>query len=329
MPWRRYFPTLTNSKAKLDFLKGRGAFVFSDPGGAKPVLAFAAVNRNRLSDCLIISDRTYGFFNDFSLAVTAATDVKQQLLEFHPDFLLTGTSYTSEIERKALHAAREANIYSASYLDHTTNVQKRFEFKGEELRPSLIITPGKKVTSAAMAAGFHPDNISESGNPYLEFLAVQLPSISRSDLLAHAGVTLGDRKLVVYGPDPLSNLNGISEYGFDEVSATQLLDSIAGELSAEFLFVLNPHPNQDANKLAGADIRHIQILPAGLDVHALLYQADIVIGFFSNLLKEARAMGKSVIRFMPTATKADPYNDENIGTVTNELTLKEALLSCN
>ena len=85
----------------LPKLVGRGLFVFSDPGGAKPILSYATLN-DSLSDVLIISDRKYSFFNDFQISVNFYNNdsIAEIIDKFKPSFIFTGTSYTSKIEIK-------------------------------------------------------------------------------------------------------------------------------------------------------------------------------------------------------------------------------------
>ena len=51
----------------INNLKGKGIFVFSDPGGAKPIMAL--IKLNRLKNYKVFSDREYSFFKDFNLKV--------------------------------------------------------------------------------------------------------------------------------------------------------------------------------------------------------------------------------------------------------------------
>ena len=53
---------------EINYLKNnRGLFIFSDPGGAKPLLAF--IENHKLKDYKVISDRVYDFFLDFGINV--------------------------------------------------------------------------------------------------------------------------------------------------------------------------------------------------------------------------------------------------------------------
>ena len=55
----------------MNELKGKGLFVFSDPAGAKAVLALVYLLKrdNIITDFKVISDRKYSFFEDFEIEV--------------------------------------------------------------------------------------------------------------------------------------------------------------------------------------------------------------------------------------------------------------------
>ena len=89
--------------------KGKGLFVFSDPGGAKPILALLTIIKKNLDDFIIISDRKYDFYNEFELNVQLP-DIASDFENFKPDFLFTGTSYTSKLELKYIERSNKINI---------------------------------------------------------------------------------------------------------------------------------------------------------------------------------------------------------------------------
>jgi hypothetical protein len=90
-------------------LKGRALFVFSDPGGAKPILTLVDENIGTLTAVKVVSNRTYPFYNDF-LTNVDTPDLISNIYDFKPDFIFTGTSYTSDIEIKYIKAAKENGI---------------------------------------------------------------------------------------------------------------------------------------------------------------------------------------------------------------------------
>ena len=50
----------------INIVKGKGLFIFSDPGGAKPVLSF--IYNKKIKNYKIISDRKYNFFASRNLS---------------------------------------------------------------------------------------------------------------------------------------------------------------------------------------------------------------------------------------------------------------------
>ena len=100
----------------------RGLFVFSDPGGAKPLMSL--IENYGLVNYKIYSDRIYDFFLDFDVLVHNigdSDDIERIIINFNPDYVFTGTSYTSDLELKFVKKANELNIKTYSYIDHYTN----------------------------------------------------------------------------------------------------------------------------------------------------------------------------------------------------------------
>ncbi len=116
----------------LPKLAGRGLFVFSDPGGAKPILSYALLN-SELNEMLLLSDRKYSFFQDFPLTIIAYRNesIRDIIENFRPDFVFTGTSYTSQIEIKFIKTAKEVGINTFSFVDHYTSFLERFRLNGK------------------------------------------------------------------------------------------------------------------------------------------------------------------------------------------------------
>ncbi len=74
----------------LSAFKGDGFFVFSDPGGAKAVLALVDSLRVQLTTYKIISDREYNFYHDFSVIVNRPHLLPvEELKLFSPSFVFT------------------------------------------------------------------------------------------------------------------------------------------------------------------------------------------------------------------------------------------------
>lgn len=294
----------------------RGLFVFSDPGGAKPILALAESLRDKLKSYLIISDRSYSFFKDFDVKVAQAHGTPSETIkEFDPDFIFTGTSYTSSIGHEYIKAAKLHSISVYTYVDHWTNIRERFDQNGIELLPDLILLVDEKAKKMAIDAGLPEALLFVSGNPYHDFLRKWQPHVSRPEFYELLDLQDEKKKIILYAPDPLSNVNGQALYGFDEVSATEKLVNSIRAVCHENYFLLNPHPNQKVERLQEGKDSCLRIVPADTDVNTLIYYSAIVIGYFSNLLVEATIMHKPVLRFFIKRGLPDPMEGMMIGEV--------------
>ncbi len=299
----------------LPKLAGRGLFVFSDPGGAKPILSYALLN-SELNEMLLLSDRKYSFFQDFPLTIIAYRNesIRDIIENFRPDFVFTGTSYTSQIEIKFIKTAKEVGINTFSFVDHYTSFLERFRLNGKLEFPDNICVIDKLAENIAIEKGLANRTII-TGNYYHEYLKKWKPAISKKKFLQNIGINANEKKICVYGPDPLSNKPKEKSTDFDEIDATRVLSKVAYQLRETHLFILNPHPNQDVKKIINECGDHLILILKPLDVNSLIFFADVVIGFFSNFLIEANVLQKPVLRFFLNKEMNDPLRQLNVGKV--------------
>src|SRR5215471_14868261 len=105
------------SSSVFEKLQRRGLFVFSDPAGAKAVLALAKQKEPFLDDYKLISDREYMFVKEFKLRVPVTKERAEELIHsFKPSFVFTSTSYTSKLELNYLRAAKQAGVMRYSFV---------------------------------------------------------------------------------------------------------------------------------------------------------------------------------------------------------------------
>lgn len=308
-------------------LNGKGLFVFSDPGGAKPVLALAESLQEKLNWYKIISNRQYNFYSNFSVQVQeSVTSAIEELKISNPDFLLTGTSYTSSIELEFIKAARNLSIPSYAFVDHWTSIRDRFSLAGEEILPDKILVIDEQAKQIAVEQGLEEKRLLVFGNPYHRFLEKWTPAISKDFFLRSLRLEDSAKKIILYAPDPLSNVNGINTFGFDEVTATAALkEAVNHRLDKEYKFVCNPHPNQKIELLKPFEDQSMIITPAGTDLNSLIFYADAVVGFFSNILLEAQVMKKPVLRFFISKEMKDPFENMEVGKIVYPATIVQEL----
>jgi hypothetical protein len=319
---------LMNSAVRIPELKGRGLFVFSDPGGAKPMLALA----ERHPEPTVLSDRLHTFYDSFNVDVEICDkNIDGIISKYNPDFIVTGTSYRSTLEKQVHRIAAREGIPCFAFVDHWTSFRVRFEqADGSLLFPDQVWVVDERAKTLAIKAGIPEQQVVITGNPYYDWLGRWKPNISKETFLDQAGLSSSNERLLLFAPDPLSNIDGKQIYGFDEIEVTDQIDKLfSSNQINNWIVLFNAHPNQNAEVLKNVLQRcsNIYVLPDSIDTNTALYYSDAVMGFFSNILIEASLLGKSVLRYLPSEFENDPFAALQIGTRTNQTQLPEHLQS--
>lgn len=308
-----------NCRVKTPNFKGKGLLVYSDPGGAKNIISLARKLKEKNKLICMITDREYNIFDEFNYEIIKFNGCpKYYFQKYKPNFLLTGTSYTSNIEIEFIKESFNQGIPSYAYIDHWTNIRGRFSYNnGREVLPNYVLVIDKIAKQKAISEGLNAKSIQIVGQPYLEYLSKWKPKLSRKDFLLSLGLSSLSSKVVVYAPDPLSNINGKNVYGFDEYQATNQLIELFKNFP-EVILLIKPHPNQSVDLFNAFDrLKKNVLLLTEIDNKHLIYYSDLVIGFFSNFLLEAGAMKKKILRFHPVPIIDDPLKHIKLGIIVN------------
>lgn len=299
-----------------------GLFVFSDPGAAKGVLSQALKMKNNLKNIYVLSDRSHSFYKEFGFDVIVLDKLENYHIDnLELDFIFTGTSYTSKLELSFIKYAKKKGIKTFSFVDHWTAIKNRFKYNDYYIFPDYIFLIDQRAKEIAIQEGLLEKDIVIWGNPYYEYLKNWIPSISKNQLFKNLGLK-ENKKLVVFAPDPISNINGKGIYSFDEFDAINELNKMLVSNNFDFNFILKLHPNQNKEILNYIYNKNIIIANSEIDSNLLIYYSDIVIGFFSNFLIEANIMNKRVIRYHLKSLDNDPLYELNIGKIYNSLELE-------
>jgi len=301
----------------------RRLIVFSDPGGAKPCLALA--NKWLLNhDILVCSDREFSFFECFRMKVIKClTDHADTVIkEFAPDSIYTGTSYSSDLELAFIAKGRERGIPTSAFVDHYTQFRSRFVLGDDLIFPDEINVLDEKAYKLAVGAGLPQDRIHITGNPYHDYLRRWTTSVSRSDLWIKLGFVDSPGPVLLFTPDPLSNVGGIDKFGSDErLILRYLMDSLE-EIGVPVQLVIKAHPNQNIEYLGSElDNRNkkngIRCFIVGPEIDSalneLIVRSDLVIGMFSSLIVEAEILGIPTLRLLCGLSIEDPLNGIAMG----------------
>lgn len=304
----------------------RRLIVFSDPGGAKPCLSLAKKWRES-DEILVCSDRQYAFFETFGIPVRQCRgeDATAIFDEFRPDSLFTGTSYTSRIEMDFVRGAANRGIPSASFVDHYTGFDVRFESGEERILPDEIHVLDDKAAALAYEAGLPEGRIRITGNPHHEFLRSWQSQLSKEEVFQQLCIPVSDFKTILFAPDPLSNAGGAEKFGTDEVAILALFLEALGEIGKPIQLLIKAHPNQSMDYLKTG----LKNLPRNVELHLvpsekdallndLIQHADLVAGVFSSLLIEAELLGAKTFRILGGITIPDPLAGQSAGAVLTE-----------
>ena len=294
-----------------------GLFVFSDPGGAKPILAFIYLKKIS-STSIVYTDREYDFFNDYpGIKIIKYTNQNiEELIETHsPSFVFTGTSYTSKIELLFLLAAKKKKIKTLSYIDYYSNHIERFQLEDKIILPNTICFPNLKIAEVSKNTFNDIEKIIFPNYHHI-FLERWKPKLSKTQFRSKFGIDCR-KKILLFAPDPISNIGGVKKYGIDEVSTWNLLIKKLELLDKNnFIVIIKLHPNQNLSYFISNALKSetVQTFYSNeLDTNTLIYFSDIIIGIFSNLLVESMVMKKTVIRSLINFTGVDPFINDNIG----------------
>ena len=300
-------------------LIGKGLYVFSDPGGAKPCLSYILLNN--ISNYIVISDREYTFYADFNINVIITQEIEKYIFDFKPDYIFSATSYTSNIEKIAIKAAKLEKIPCITYIDHSTNIIDRFKINSELCLPTTILVSDSVTKNEVENLNlFNSCNVIKITNPYHIFLANWKPAINKESFLAQINI-ITQKKIILIAFDPLSNINGLQKYGFDEVSGIKEINYLIESENINYTFIFKPHPNQNIDLIKNILSEKIYLVSPDIDTNHLIYFSDIVIGFFSNILLEANIFNKKIIRYQPNGFKNDPFQNKEFGNIANIKTL--------
>jgi hypothetical protein len=285
-----------------DFIRNKNVlFAFGDPGGAKQVLSFATKYRNLFNSVVAVSDRIHPFYQDFDVNVEdfKSKTPQEWLSSTKVDLLVTGTSVPLSLEIILVSEASKHGVASMSFIDHWTNMAKRFRVADSLVLPDWICVIDDRARMLAIENELPAEKIWVTGNPYYEFLAAWKPKINHDDFLMDMGIPR-DAKYVLYAPEPLSSFGLEKKYGFTELEGIHLIYEAMGRLLGDTIYIIiKGHSNQKheifLDYVAKQEVDHVLYFQT-LDINTCSYYAECVFGFFSNSLVEAKILGRKVIR---------------------------------
>ncbi len=219
------------------------------------------------------------------------------------DWVLTGTSWKSDLEYNAIRYARENKKKSVSFLDHWVNYKQRFTRLGVLSLPDEIWVGDEQALSIARAE-LPSATVCLKSNPYFESLESELSEI-------RAGNTFEVEPYVLYVCSPVREHAFIdygdeNYWGYTEEDAIRYFMENLSALKAEHQhIVFRPHPSESAGKYDWLIKEYGTQVEIGGDKPLLeeIVVADFIIGCNSMAMVVGLLAGKRVINGLPPCRK--------------------------
>ena len=223
------------------------------------------------------------------------------------DWLLSGTSFLSDLEWRALALAREAGKRSVVVLDHWVNYRQRFIRHNQWHWPDEIWVGDE--TAARIAAETLPE-IPRTLVPNAYFQDIQEELLGIPALIRPAGA--GDVLLYVCEPlreDGLALYNDPRYWGYTEEDALRYFLSNVERISSRVeRIIVRPHPQESRDKYLWAAGEYALPIVTGENktLLAQVVESDVVVGCATMAMVVGLLAGKRVVSCIPPGAKTQP-----------------------
>lgn len=271
------------------------AVVSHDAGGAEILSSYIVQEDLKCNYCLSgpalkIFQRKLGPVNVVSLEKA----IQQS------SWVLSGTSWQSELEWESFKIAKQHGKHSVAFIDHWVNYQERFTRKGEVCFPNEIWVGD--IMAEALALRVLPGiTIKLIENPYFKDLTRDLAALSEKDLTAKTGLKIlfVSEPLRAHGERQFGNER---HWGYTEEEALHYFLSNLHVLGQPIIeIVIRPHPSEPLHKYDWAKQKYnLPIVNGGRNT--LLEEvaiSDVVVGIQSMAIVVGILAGKRVISSIP------------------------------
>ncbi|HEX2608141.1 MAG TPA: hypothetical protein VHK91_12210 [Flavisolibacter sp.] len=299
-------------------LESKIAFCFSDPAGANACIALAAmIDVAGYEKPILFSNSDYKGAIEHSFIISKVQEVPDWD-SLDVDMIFTGTSHpdsSHNFEVRCIRRAKELRKPVISFIDHWINFSLRFGDLPIEFLPDSIWVIDEGARKLALAEGLPAEKVVISGNPYQYYLKnIWKSSFTGKQYLNTIGIG-SYSKYLLFAPDPISLRLGKQQVGFTEYEVVEELISYVSTVDKDAVLIIKLHPLQplpEFERLAETITTKVILLKQAVNLPELLKAVDLVIGFYSNVLLDAMAVGTKVIRYFPGKEEYDLLNQATI-----------------
>lgn len=222
------------------------------------------------------------------------------------DWILTGTSWASDLEKEAIKLGNMQKKKVVSFLDHWTNFQQRFEYHGQTFLPDEIWVGDEDALKIAQNY-FPQEKLRLIPNPYFQDIKNELkiiklpPKQSRKTRILYVSEPIEEHSIREYG-HPL-------HWGYTEYDAMQFFfEKLPEIISIEKIEYVRfrKHPSESDNTYDNI-LKKYPRIPLEKKTTSLIEDcvwADWVIGCESMALVVGLLAKKKVFSFIPPGGKS-------------------------
>lgn len=281
-------------------MKKRILIVSHDAGGAEVLSSWVRKNDQYQYRFLIDGPAINIFFKKLG-CIERYTDADMGLLIQSSDMVLTSTSWSSNLEKKAVRLAKENEVQVVSYLDHWICYQERFSLLDEIVLPDQIWV-GDELAESIAKVEFPNSNIVFVKNEFFVDIDNQFKKIKRSN---------ANKKIhVLFISQPIKAASAYLEsfgkkVNFDEFDVFRLLVQSLKKAIEKYdvsNLTIRLHPSEVKNKYFDCfelpDLIEIKI-SNNADLVDDIAQADWVVGSYSMAMVHALRAKKEVFSLTP------------------------------
>jgi len=251
-------------------------------------------------DIINLEIETFKISEDANQYGVLEKDIEPLFSQLEFNFVFTGTSFNSNLEKLILKHSKRNRIYSAAFIDAWSNYKLRFYYNDGYHYPDLLFATDESMRRGILNEGISSETVV-CGNPNLEKLMIEYSAIER---------TINNDKIRLFS-DPYHLINKKSRV--NEFTILETMVHFFENRKLRKKIIIRPHPtelrdswDQFLNKLKSEKtLEYVELEIDRLSYGEVLQDNFISIGISTMALIETSLAG------IPTMSWQIEFDDQN------------------
>lgn len=271
--------------------------VSHDSGGAELISSWIRFNKNKKEFFYCIQGPAKKIFKKNIGNLKNLSFEKIKKLKINK--IITGTSWESNIENRAIILGRKRKVYTISCLDHWNNYQERFNYKKKMILPNEIWVTDKYAYKLAIK-NFKDTKVTQKKNYY---------EINLSKNLKKKKIKKKSIIKILYLTEPIfehakKQFNDGMYYGYEEFFLLErFFKNLKKITNKKVLITLRNHPSEKKDKYLNSIKKYKNFFDIKISAKINLFddinRSDIVVGNQSMAMVMALCAKKKTFSILP------------------------------